>query len=399
MVDVIFSVVLKEVFSGPRNDRPLLIFLDDTLLKKNGKKVSGTSWKRDPLGPKFSNNLVWAQRYLQMSVGYLEGNSGCRTLPILFKHCPVPSKPKKNAAPEVWQEYKKQQEIFRLPARAAEFIAQFQQEFLEAQKIIFIGDGGYTNQSVCQAIQNKNCYIGRLRKDSKLFSPPVRQNTGRGRKSLYGDCLSTPEQLRQESGENEWHNVTAATGNGQHTFKVKSFTPVRSKITKGNNVKLLIVQRLRYRLSRNSRLCYRDPAYLICTDVTLSDQEILQYYLWRWGIELNFKDEKTTFGIQEPQVRLTQTVENVPAFMVAVYSLLLLAAKQAFGDDNKFVYPKWRTQKTIWRPSSANYLAMFRMEILNRGTNKSDFVPQDTPDAKSFLFTHDWAKVVYHAVN
>jgi hypothetical protein len=113
---------------------------------------------------------------------------------------------------------------------------------------------------------------------------------------------------RKNSG---WKTVNAFTGNGRHSFKVKSITPVRSRITGDENIRILIVQPLRYRLSQKTRLLYRDPAYLICTDPGLDDVKILQYYLWRREIEVNFKDEKTTFGIHEPQVRIANSVESV----------------------------------------------------------------------------------------
>jgi hypothetical protein len=33
---------------------------------------------------------------------------------------------------------------------------------------------------------------------------------------------------------------------------------------------------------------------------------LLQYYLWRWGIEVNFREEKALIGIGEVQVRPVQ---------------------------------------------------------------------------------------------
>jgi len=47
----------------------------------------------------------------------------------------------------------------------------------------------------------------------------------------------------------------------------------------------------------------RQPAFLICTDPEMSLEELLQDYLWRWGIEVNFRDEKTLLGTGEAQVR------------------------------------------------------------------------------------------------
>ena len=41
--------------------------MDNTLLRKRGKKIPGVGWIHDPLGPKFRRNLVWGQRMLQFS--------------------------------------------------------------------------------------------------------------------------------------------------------------------------------------------------------------------------------------------------------------------------------------------------------------------------------------------
>ena len=387
--------ILDHLMKKEKAKAPLLAFIDDTLLKKRGKKVSGTSWKLDPLGPKFTHNFVWAQRYMQISLGFREKDNHCRGIPVLFKHCPVPRKPGKFASPEAFPEYKAQQKQHRLPVRAAACMEELQSRLPEDLQTIFIGDGGYSNRTVIDAVKRINCYIGRIRKNSKLFSIPETQNTGKGRKRYYGSALPSPEDIRLD--DFGWQNVKASTGNGEHSFKIKSISPVRSKITGGNNIKILIVQPLRYRLSQKTRLLYRDPAYLNCTDPQIPDAEILQYYLWRWEIEVNFKDEKTIFGIHEPQVRTVNAVESLPEFSALIYALFLLASKETFGDDNRFSYPKWRSPKTVWRPSTANYLAAFRTDILTQGANKSGFDASLKENAMPLLFKPAWQTVIYNA--
>jgi hypothetical protein len=44
-------------------------------------------------------------------------------------------------------------------------------------------------------------------------------------------------------------------------------------------------------------LLYRQPAYLLCTDPQMALQEFLQLFLWRWDIEVNFRNEKTLLGV------------------------------------------------------------------------------------------------------
>jgi len=43
------------------------------------------------------------------------------------------------------------------------------------------------------------------------------------------------------------------------------------------------------------------PAYLIVSDPHLSLQSIVQHYVRRWEIEVNFRDEKTLLGVGEAQ--------------------------------------------------------------------------------------------------
>jgi hypothetical protein len=66
----------------------LVVALDDALLRRSGKKVHGAGWRRDPLGPKFQTNLVWAQRALQASAAVLCGGftGSARMIPVWFGH-------------------------------------------------------------------------------------------------------------------------------------------------------------------------------------------------------------------------------------------------------------------------------------------------------------------------
>jgi len=67
--------------------------LDDTMARKTGKKIHGSGWKRDPLGPPFQTSLVLAQRYLQCSVAGPLENGDARMIPMDCLHAPTPVKP------------------------------------------------------------------------------------------------------------------------------------------------------------------------------------------------------------------------------------------------------------------------------------------------------------------
>lgn len=209
-IEYIQQVIRRHVQINNPSNEPLIAFIDDTLLKKRGRKVHGTSWKLDPLGPKFTNNFIWAQRYMQISLAQKQAEGHCRGIPILFQHCPVPQKPKKNTPSELWSEYRILQKEMALPQKASEAILKLQRE-LNQQKIIIVGDGGYTNRFVCRSMTDQNVYLGRLRKNANLFASPDKQNNGKGRKKYYREALLSPEEIRQQN-EN-WTEIAAYTGN------------------------------------------------------------------------------------------------------------------------------------------------------------------------------------------
>ena len=60
---------------------PVVALLDDTLIRKRGHRVAGTSWRRDPLGPHFADNFIWASRFLQISLALPEHPAAPRVGP------------------------------------------------------------------------------------------------------------------------------------------------------------------------------------------------------------------------------------------------------------------------------------------------------------------------------
>lgn len=65
----LFAPILQGVMQlHPDPSIPIYVGQDDTLIRKSGRKIPGTSIARDPLSPPFHPNLVLGQRFLQTSV-------------------------------------------------------------------------------------------------------------------------------------------------------------------------------------------------------------------------------------------------------------------------------------------------------------------------------------------
>jgi hypothetical protein len=130
---------------------------------------------------------------------------------------------------------------------------------------------------------------------------------------------------------------------------------------------LVVIKPLGYRLRKGSKLLYRQPAFLICTDPQLDLRILLQAYIDRWEIECNHRDEKSLLGAAQGQVWNPLAVARLPQFQVAINSLLLLASILAYGFQRTAAYlplPRWR-RKSI-RPSVLDLLNLLRDQIFAR---------------------------------
>ena len=385
----LFAPAIENVISNVDEQSPFFAMMDDTLLRKSGRKISGTGWKRDPLGPAFYNNFIWGQRYLQISAALpdQEVAGRARAIPIGFYHAPSPAKPRKKDPPEAWCEYKAQQKILKISAVGKNRLAELREQIPD-RKIICSVDGGFTNLEVFRSIPENTVLIGRIRKDARLFKIPEEPlHTSRGRIKYYGEPLPTPEQVRQDESI-PWQKVAAFAAGKQREFDVKIMAPVRWKSSKNRDMLVIVIRPLSYLPHKGARLLYRNPAYLICSDIHMPLEQLLQAYLWRWEIELNFRDEKTIMGVGEAQVRTVAAVQSVPAFLVASYSYLLLAGHSVDAKPTCLPSPKWASNESSNRCSTQKMISLFRSQYWNVDVdpNKTGFV-SNSPLTRTHFFS------------
>ena len=369
-----------------KDQSKIVIHMDDTILKKTGRKIPGTSWRRDPLGPPFHTNFIWGQRFLQISMA-LPDHQGCcqsRAIPVDFHHCPTVKKPGKKAAEQDITYYREQQRQFKLSRQGCERLNQLRKSLddqgIDNKQLVVSVDGSYTNKEVLKNLPDRITLIGRIRKDTKLYVLPEEQPL-KGRKRVYGERLPTPEQIRQ-SDQYSWITVHAWAAGKEHNFKVKVIknTLWRSAGEK-HHLQLVVIKPLGYRLTKSSPVLYREPAYLICTDPELSIDELLQDYLWRWEIEVNIREEKTILGCGQAQVRNPDSVQSVPAFIAAMYAMLLLATHRSLKSSNQNLLPrpKWYQKKKDRRHSTGDIINNLRAQLWSKaiGVNFSGFVNRE----------------------
>jgi len=370
--------------------------LDDTKCRKTGTKIPGVSYQRDPMSPPFHTNFIRAQRFAQLSFMMpldVSAPAAARAFPIRFRHVPPPPRPGPKASPEQLAAFRLLQKTHNLSVAGAGIIKDCRSSLdsrgAAARTLVVSVDGSYTNRTVLKELPERTTLIGRIRKDAKFSYPPSEQPL-RGRRRHYGDAAPTPEALLKDDSV-PWSNVRVWASGKHHDCDYKTIPSIQWRKAGAHRLlRLIVIRPLGYRLTAQSRLLYRQPAFLICTDLSLPLQTVIQDYFWRWDIEVNHRDEKQLIGVGQAQVRSKLSVELVPAFAVASYSLLLLASAQAHGFDAThpaFTPPRWR------RSAVARQIRLTTGQIL-ADLRRSPHL--DHPSAPLPNFDHFEDRVAHH---
>ena len=406
------------LFDGVRNailddlgpDQPLVVAMDDTISRKKGRKVPGTSWRRDPLSPPFHPNFVWGRRFIQLSAFMppRRDDAPGRAIPVDFVHAPTPCKPRAGAGSDAWTRFRHASRAQSLSRQGVARIQRLREKMTRDgahdRPLLVAVDGSYTNGTVLKNLPGQTTIVGRIRRDARLHPRPTPEEMkGRGRTRRYGLSVVTPEGVRQDQ-EIEWQTAPIYAAGKIHEMRYKTVGPLLWRSAGADlPLRLIVIAPLAYRLSKKSKILYRYPAFLICTDPDLSVESVLKAYVSRWDIEVNFRDEKQLIGFDEAQVRTPNSARNAPALAVAAYALLLLAASRAFGVNglpSAIPPPKWRNPRAKPRASTADLMNHLRFELWGKAiaaTNFSHFVNHSTPPTTREKHLPNLATTLFYA--
>ena len=189
-----------------------------------------------------------------------------------------------------------------------------------------------------------------------------------------------------------------------HQFRITTLEKVQWRTAGPRILRVIVIAPLGYRLNKAAKLLYRQPAYLICTDPEQPLETVLQNYVWRWGIEANHREEKQLIGVGDAQVRTAAATGSVPAFLVAAYALLRLAARRAAekdGTNGALPPPLWNRRNTPQPACTTRAIQQLRAELWGKalGINFSGFASKHKSDSKSEKCTPDLAAAVLYAQN
>ena len=343
------------------------VAVDNTRLRKTGRSIPQAFYQRDPLSPPFHVNLVLGLRFLQASLlvpAYRLAPVGTRALPIRFQGVSRVKKPSRKAPPETWTQYKQAVKHHNLSQSFVDMTIGLRMDLDVAggaDKILVLAvDGSFANRTCFRVRCERTELIARTRKDAVLCF-----RASQGSRRFYDAKKFTPEQVRQDPAQ-EWKTTKVYYGGKWRKVRYKEIRLVYWRNVAGRRpLRLFVIAPTPYRKSKSRRICYRNPAYLLTTDLKSSAKRLLQIYFDRWQIEVNHREEKDTLGVGDAQLWNVAAVPRQPVLAVAAYSALLLASLVAFGAERGAAYaalPKWRRKAR--RPSCLDLVTLLRKEMV-----------------------------------
>lgn len=309
---------------------------------------------------------VLGLRFLQASLLvplYRNAPAGTRALPIRFQEVSRVKRPGKRASDAEKRQYTEAVKRKNLSRSFVDMSQQLRQELDRAggrKKILVLAaDGSFCNRTCFAEIPERSVLLTRARKDAKLCL-----RAAAGSRRFYDAAKFTPEQVRQDDGR-PWKTTKIFSGGKRRKIRYKEVSAVYWQHGAGKRpLRLLVVAPTPYRKSQSKKLYYRNPAYLLTSDLRSSAKQLLQIYFDRWQIEVNHREEKDRLGVGQAQLWNVTSVPKQPVLAVAAYSALLLASIRAFGAQRGSAYaelPRWRRHAR--RPSCLDLLALLRKEM------------------------------------
>jgi hypothetical protein len=342
------------------------VAIDDTRLRKTGRAIPQAFYQRDPLSPPFHLNLMLGLRFLQASLLVpLHRNApvGTRALPIRFQEVSRIKRPGKKATEEMQKQYKEAVKQKNLSRSFVDMGKQLRQGLDDAggrdKLLVLTSDGSFCNRTCFGGIPERTVLLARARKDAKLCFRAADDS-----RRFYAAEKFTPEQIRKDE-RRTYKTTKIFYGGKRRKVRYKEVAKVYwQRGAKKLPLRLIVIAPTPYRKSKSKKLYYREPAYLLTSDLRSSLKQLLQIYFDRWQIEVNHREEKDTLGVGQAQLWNVTSVPKQPVLAVAAYSALLLASLQAFGAERGEAYaqlPKWR--RSARRPSALDLITLLRKEM------------------------------------
>ena len=308
---------------------PLVFGIDETIERRRGEKIAAKGIYRDPVRSSKSH-FVKASGLRWISIMWLT------TIPFAQRVWALPFLTALAPSERYYQERGRKAKTITDWGRQLVFQVR---RWLPTQTLVVVADSAYAALDflhACAALKRPVTVITRLRLDAALYDPPP-PYSGRGRPGKKGARRPTPQQ-RLDDPSTIWQCLTLPWYD-HHPRELEIATGTTFWFHFG-----LPGVAIRYVLIRDVAGEF-DPQALLSTDVSLTPQQILAFFIQRWQMEPTFRHVREHLGLETQRQWSDQAILRTTPILLGLFSLVTLLAHELLTRHNLPVrtaawYPK-----------------------------------------------------------
>jgi hypothetical protein len=299
---------------------PLVFGIDDTIERRRGKRIRAKGIYRDPVRSSHSHfvkasGLRWLSVMLLAPIPWA---GRVWALPVLT--APAPSE---RSNREAGRRHKTltdwARQLLRQTRRWCASLA-------PGRAVIMVGDMSFAALELLGALVSTMTCITRCRLDARLFAPAPRRRPGaNGRPRVKGERLPRLSDVLA-AVTTRWTRVTVPGWYGEGPRDVDLATGTAVWHQGGQPV-----LPLRWVLVRDPAGCF-DPQALLCTDLTLTPEAIVGYYVRRWQVEVTFAETRRHLGVESQRQWSDRAIARTTPVLLGLFSLVTLLATRLVRD-------------------------------------------------------------------
>ena len=321
--------VIWSLISEPRVDGRLLVALDDSINNKSGRNIFGCGFFHDHTAKLNQPAYPWSQNIV--CIGLLKIIKGRWSgLPLAFrfyflkKDIDAQKATTKKAGATVAFQSKMEHAVEMLISVARQFVG---------TPILVVTDSWFGNDGLYRPLSQSEFefhMLSRLRCNIILYNlPPKRPISQRGASRKYGVRLGSATDLAASFREKARAVSVFLYGKQR---EVLAYDPVVMLKNLRCQVRVVWVFR------KNRWVTF------FTTDLTLSVQQIIEFYGARWKIESGFKEIKQEIGSSKSQTRSADAVTNHLNFCMMAATVTWIYADRIKADPERHHSVKGRTR-------------------------------------------------------
>jgi hypothetical protein len=290
----------------------VILGLDDTIERRRGAKIKAKGIYRDPVRSSHSHmvkasGLRWLSLMLLAPIPWAK-----RVWALPFLTVLAPSE----------RYYKgKVRRHKKLTEWARQLVLQVRR-WLPKRLLVVVADSSFAVIDLLwqlRQLKNPICMITRLRLDAALYEPAktVAGKVGRPRKK--GQRLPTLEKVAEDK-HTRWKRLTVQEWYGEKKRDIEITS--KTAIWYHNGQPPLPI---RWVLVRDPKKIFKTQA-LLCTDVNISTEQIIQWFTHRWQLEVTFHEVRTHLGVETQRQWADLSILRITPALLSLFSVVTLLA-------------------------------------------------------------------------